>query len=77
MSDRTSTRLLSLKQVIGDQRARPPVEGRVPVSKTTWYQGIKDGLFPRPVKVGPRRVAWREADIDALIARLSREGGEA
>ncbi|MBN9534359.1 MAG: AlpA family phage regulatory protein [Alphaproteobacteria bacterium] len=43
--------------------------GPIPVSKSTWWAGIKDGRFPKPVKLGPRITAWRVEDIRALIER--------
>lgn len=43
--------------------------GPIPVSKSTWWAGIKDGRFPKPVKLGPRITAWRVEDIHALIER--------
>lgn len=42
----------------------------LPVSKSTWYSGIKAGRFPAPVKLGPRTAAWRVEDITALLDRL-------
>ncbi|MDQ0314137.1 helix-turn-helix transcriptional regulator [Amorphus orientalis] len=42
-------------------------EGPIPVSKSTWWAGVKDGRFPRPVKLGPRITVWRAEDIRALI----------
>lgn len=44
--------------------------GPIPVGKSTWWQGVRDGRFPKPVKLGPRTTAWRVEDIRALIARL-------
>jgi prophage regulatory protein len=41
--------------------------GPIPVSKSTWWAGIKDGRFPQPIKLGPRITAWRVADIRDLI----------
>jgi prophage regulatory protein len=41
--------------------------GPVPVGKSTWWAGVKSGRFPKPVKLGPRITAWREADIQRLI----------
>ncbi len=38
------------------------------IGKTTWWCGIKDGRFPKAVKLGPRTSAWRVEDIRALIA---------
>lgn len=48
---------------------RLPVVVRVlGIGKTTWWVGVKDGRFPKPVKLGPRTSAWRVEDIRALIA---------
>ncbi len=41
----------------------------IPVGKTTWWNGIKSGRFPKPVKLGTRITAWRAEDIHALIAQ--------
>jgi prophage regulatory protein len=41
-----------------------------PVSKSTWFAGIKSGKFPASQKLSSRCVAWREADILALIERM-------
>lgn len=41
--------------------------GPIPVSKSTWWAGIKDGRFPKPVKLGQRITAWRVEDIRSLI----------
>ena len=38
-----------------------------PVSKSTWWAGIKIGRYPKPVKLGQRITAWRVEDIHALI----------
>ena len=39
----------------------------IPVSKSSWYEGMKIGIYPKPVKLSARIVAWREKDIRALI----------
>lgn len=46
----------------------PAVLTVIPVSKSTWWAGIKTGRFPKPVKLGPRITAWRVEDIRALIS---------
>jgi prophage regulatory protein len=33
------------------------------LSKPTIYRKMKEGTFPYPIKLGGRRVAWRESDI--------------
>ncbi|QGZ93425.1 helix-turn-helix transcriptional regulator [Terricaulis silvestris] len=41
--------------------------GPLPVSKSTWWAGVKSGRYPKPVKLGPRITAWRATDIQALL----------
>jgi prophage regulatory protein len=40
---------------------------RIPVSRTSLYDGIKIGLYPAPVRIGKRSVAWWESEINAAI----------
>lgn len=42
-----------------------------PVSKSVWYDGIKRGVYPAPVRLSERTTAWRLSDIRALIERIS------
>ncbi|WP_394693074.1 helix-turn-helix transcriptional regulator [Hyphobacterium sp.] len=41
--------------------------GPIPVSKSTWWAGVKDGRFPKPQKLGARVTVWRVEEIRALI----------
>jgi hypothetical protein len=41
-------------------------DGPIPVSRSTWWAGVKSGRFPAPVKLGPRTTAWRVEDIEKL-----------
>lgn len=41
-----------------------------PIGKSSWWQGVKDGKYPQPIKLGPRTTAWRVEDIRKLIAEL-------
>jgi predicted DNA-binding transcriptional regulator AlpA len=45
----------------------PQVLRFIPVSKTTWWNGVRSGRFPAPVKLGPNTTVWRVEDIRALI----------
>lgn len=38
-----------------------------PVSKSTWWAGVKTGRYPAGVKLSPRVTAWRYEAIAALI----------
>jgi predicted DNA-binding transcriptional regulator AlpA len=55
-------KLLRLSQIIPDI---------LPVSKSHFWKGVKDGRYPQPVKLSERITAWRESDILALV----RKGG--
>lgn len=67
------TGYLRLPQIIGNVKAEPPIPALIPVSKSTWWQGVKDGRFPKPVKLSARTTAWRVEDIRALIDQLATE----
>jgi prophage regulatory protein len=71
MSLLPETGFLRLKQILGDPYAKPPVPAIIPIGKSSWWDGIKKGRFPKPVKLGPRTTAWRVEDISALLLRLA------
>ena len=60
MQSTNTPHLLRLQQVLS----------RYPVSKSTWWSGVKAGRFPQPVRLSERTTAWKASDIDALIASL-------
>lgn len=49
----------------------PQVLSVIPVGKTCWWQGVKSGRYPKPVKLSARCTAWRVEDIRELIKDLS------
>lgn len=51
----------------------PQVLAEFPVSKSTWWNGIRDGRYPKAVKLSPNTTAWRVEDIRALIERVADE----
>ena len=48
----------------------PQVLGIIPVSRASWWAGIKAGRYPAGVKLAPRTTAWRAADIKALVENI-------
>lgn len=66
------TGYLRLPQIIGDPTAEPPIPAVIPVSKSTWWAGVKSGRYPQPVRsLGKRITAWRVEDIRDLIHEAS------
>ena len=43
--------------------------GPLPISKSTWWAGVKAGRYPRPLKLGARTTVWRVEEIRDLIER--------
>ena len=70
MKQLPETGFLRLLQIIGDPKAEPPTPPIIPVKKTCWWDGVKTGKFPTPVKIG-RCTMWRVEDIRDLISRTA------
>jgi predicted DNA-binding transcriptional regulator AlpA len=49
----------------------PQVLKLIPMSRSSWWAGGKEGRFPRPIKLGRRMSVWRAQDIQAFLASLS------
>lgn len=44
----------------------------IPFSSATLWRKVKAGLFPKPVKLGPRITAWRVEDLRAWMQEQGR-----
>jgi predicted DNA-binding transcriptional regulator AlpA len=64
------TGFLRLKQIVGDPKAEPPIPAILPISRTSFLNGVKSGKYPKPVKLGERTTAWRVEDIHELIESM-------
>lgn len=61
------TGLVRLSQILGNkEKGIPPI---VPVSRSSWWAGVKSGRYPQPLKLSPKCTCWHVEDIRALIAR--------
>ncbi|MBU0909857.1 MAG: AlpA family transcriptional regulator [Proteobacteria bacterium] len=45
------------------------------LKRSAIYQKMDEGIFPRPVKLGSRSVAWRSDDIQKWINERPVAGG--
>jgi prophage regulatory protein len=68
MNQLPSTGFLRLPQIVGNPKANPPIPPILPISKSSFWAGVKSGKYPKPVKLGARTTVWKVADIIALIA---------
>ncbi len=73
MNQLPPTGFLRIRNIIGDTNAIPPIPAIIPVSKSTWWAGVKAGIYPQPVILSKRCTAWRIEDIRRYIESV---GGE-
>lgn len=59
-----NSELLRLKQIVGS-------DGLIPVSRSTWYNWVRTGKAPQPIRLGLRVTAWRKEDIHNFICNMS------
>jgi prophage regulatory protein len=62
------TGFLRIWHIVGNKKNNTPA--LIPVSRTTFLNGVKSGKYPKPVKLGQRTTAWRVEDIRKLIEKL-------
>ena len=62
------TGYLRLSQIVGNPRAATAIPPIIPISKSTWWAGVRSGRYPSPVKLGPRITVWRVEDIRKLLS---------
>jgi prophage regulatory protein len=67
MNQAVNIGLLRLKHIVGDAKAKPPIPAIIPVSKSEWWAGVKDGRYPQPIKLSARVTVWKASDILAFI----------
>ena len=63
-------KLLRVKDIVRDKKGAS--FGYLPISKAAWWQGVAEGRFPQPIKLGPKTTCWRESEILALINKSQR-----
>ena len=64
------TGFIKLRAIIGNPKAEPPTPPIIPVSRSTWLNGVKSGRYPKSYKLGKRSTGWRVQDIRALLEEL-------
>jgi len=65
MSDDSKFRFLKLTEVMS----------KTGLSRSGVYKGIKSGVFPRPVKIDGRSVAWLASDVEDWMAYVLLKNG--
>jgi prophage regulatory protein len=72
----SATGFVRIWQILGDPKAIPPIPPLIPISKSTWWSGIKSGRYPKGVKLSANSTAWRAEDIRKLIESFEGKANE-
>lgn len=67
MHTQQTTGFFRINQIIGDKKSEPPIPALIPISRSSFWAGVKSGIYPAPVKLGARCTAWRVEEIYAYI----------
>jgi predicted DNA-binding transcriptional regulator AlpA len=65
---------LRLHDIIGKKASEvsPAIPAIIPVSKSTWWKGVRAGRYPQPTReLGPRITAWSVQSIRVLVEQVS------
>lgn len=57
----------------------PRVRKDTGLGRSSIYEGVAAGTFPKPVRIGARAVAWVESEVNEWVAQriAARDAGEA
>lgn len=56
---------------------RKEVEHRTSLSRSSIYRMMDTGAFPRPIRLTPSRVGWKESDIQQWLEDRIKESEQA
>lgn len=68
-----ATGYLRQPQIIGKKPtdSDPGMSALIPISASTLWQWVREGKFPKPVKLGPRTTAWSVESVRAYLERVA------
>ena len=49
------------------KRSREAISPILPISATSWWNGVKSGKYPKSIKLGPRTTVWRASEVFAIV----------
>ena len=45
--------------------------GTRPINPSTLYRGIREGRYPKPIRVGPNSSRWLRAECEAVLRKMT------
>jgi prophage regulatory protein len=61
---------LRIWDIIGDRKRG--INPLIPVGRTTWLNGVKEGKYPKPIKLSDRVTVWKRSDILKLLETMGK-----
>lgn len=57
------------QQLAPDERfvKAPEFYKRLGVSKSKFYQSVRDGKLPQPIKISPRNAVWKSSIVNEVL----------
>jgi predicted DNA-binding transcriptional regulator AlpA len=62
MQEKPTDALVRIGKIVGPN-------GLIPISRSSFYQGIRDGIYPKAVRLGKRTSVWRMSELMRVIER--------
>ena len=59
-----------VNDIIGNRQKGIPAI--LPVSRSTWWNGVKSGRYPKAIKFSAGITVWRISDIQKLVDKAAR-----
>lgn len=53
-------------------RVVPHIIDRMGICRSAWWKGVKEGRYPKGIKLSARVTVWKESQINELIANLGK-----
>ena len=63
------TGFVRIWQITGNPKADPPIPALIPVGNSTIYRMVREGRFPKPVKLAKMTTAWKVEEVREWLAQ--------
>lgn len=62
-------KFIKIETIVGNPKKN--IDGVFPMSQRSWMNGVKAGIYPKPVKIGGHVNYWCVEDIRKFIADMN------
>ncbi len=62
--------LVRLNDIVGDRSKGIPAI--ISISKSSWWRGVREGKYPKGIKLGPCTTVWKMSAIQRFIEKAGK-----